>query len=321
MNPPAAAGTDLPLVSVIIPVRNDAKRLGRLLQSVRQQSYPPDRREVIVVDNGSQDDSRSVGERQGATVLSFPQLYVGALRNRGVAVSNGSILAFVDSDHEVPPDWIETAVAQFAADPGLTLLGFPYLAPPDGTWVQRTWELHRLHHRGRREANWLASGNMFARREAFLAVNGFREDLVATEDVDLCIRLRAQKAKIIEDVAVANVHHGEPVSLAHFFRKEFWRGTNNLRGFIAHRFPWHELPSIVYPVYHLLGLAAVGAGAAIACSRREVRWVVAPALAVAAPSLLLALRTAWRTRSPRSIPGLAALYFTYGVARAAALFR
>src|SRR5687767_10002467 len=76
-----------PRVSVIIPVKNDAHRLAVCLASLAEQEYPAERLEVIVVDNGSSDDSRQVAEQAGAKVLSFPGLRVGALRNRGVSAA------------------------------------------------------------------------------------------------------------------------------------------------------------------------------------------------------------------------------------------
>jgi glycosyltransferase involved in cell wall biosynthesis len=72
-----AAREELPIVSVVIPVRNDARRLAVCLASLREQDYPSDRYEVIVVDNGSDDDSREVARTFGARVLYYPKLHVG----------------------------------------------------------------------------------------------------------------------------------------------------------------------------------------------------------------------------------------------------
>ncbi|HZL89048.1 MAG TPA: glycosyltransferase [Pirellulaceae bacterium] len=311
----------LPIVSVIIPVRNDAQRLAVCLASLRQQDYSADRCEVIVVDNGSSDESRDVARAYGARVLYYPNLRVGALRNRGVEQAQGEILAFVDSDHEVPTEWIRSGVQQLAADSGRAIIGSPCLAPANGTWVQRGWELHRLRDRQRRETTWLGTGNMFLRRADFDRLGGFREDLVAAEDVDLCVRFAAQSGRVISDMRVANVHHGEPRTLWQFFWKEYWRGSSGIRAFIAHGMPLHELPSLVWPLYHLL------AGIALVAALVYGIWVgslLVPFTALVlfvAPALLLSVKTCWQVRRAASIPALAVLYLTYGLCRAAALFK
>ena len=58
-------------VSFVIPVRNDARRLHRCLASIAANCYPPDRIEIIVADNGSQDDSAAVAGQAGARVSAF----------------------------------------------------------------------------------------------------------------------------------------------------------------------------------------------------------------------------------------------------------
>lgn len=308
-------------VSVIIPVKNDAERLALCLASLAQQDYPADRYDVIVVDNGSSDESREVAEQAGAKVLSFPGLRVGALRNRGVAAASGDILAFVDSDHEVPVGWL-TAGVKVATQWPNSIVGSPCLAPPRGTWVQRAWELHRLRSRERREVVWLGAGNMFLRRADFDRLGGFSEDLIAAEDVDLCVRLAAQSGKIVSDMRVANIHHGEPKTLWQFFKKELWRGSSGIRAFFAHGMPLHELPSLVWPLFHLL--AVVGVIAAVVVYGIWQRSLLVPLTALVVlvlPSLLLAVKTCWQVQKLSSIPALAVLYLTYGLCRAAALFK
>jgi len=312
---------DLPFVSVIIPVRNDARRLAVCLQSLAAVDYPADRFEVIVVDNGSADDSVEVARAAGAKVLSHPELRVGALRNRGVEVARGEILALVDSDHEVPPLWLRTGVAELVADPDLHMIGAPYLPPAQGTWVQRVWALHRLRHAERSEVVWLASGNLFLRKRDFERIGGFDESLVAAEDVDLCVRLAAAQGRIVSDMRVANVHHGEPRTLRQFFRKEWWRGSSGIRAFFAHGMPLHELPSLAFPVYHWLGLMLVGAAAvAVACGASWL-WIALALGLLVMPAILLGLKTSCQVRQPLAMPPLAVLYFTYGLARAAALLK
>jgi GT2 family glycosyltransferase len=201
------------------------------------------------------------------------------------------------------------------------MIGSPCLAPPSGTWVQRGWEKHRLRRRYRHTARWLGAGNMFVRRSDFLAVGGFREDLVAAEDVDLCLRLADLPGQIVSDLGVANVHYGEPATLLRFFKKEFWRGSSGLRAFVAQGMPWAEMPTLLYPIYHLIAAAGLLAALAWSIVNAEPLPVLSALLLLALPGLALATKTSWQLREWSAFGPLVALYVTYGLARAAALFR
>src|SRR3989442_1090128 len=98
-------------VSFIIPVLDDARRLRRCLESIARSLYPTDLVQVIVVDNGSRDDSPKVARRAGALVLSAAGR-VAELRNIGARNAVGDLLAFVDADHEIDPGWLRANVAQ-----------------------------------------------------------------------------------------------------------------------------------------------------------------------------------------------------------------
>jgi len=316
-----ATGCALPVVSVIIPVKNDAARLAVCLASLQRQTYSADRFEIIVVDNGSSDDSCDVAGQYGAQVLHLPKLRVGALRNAGVEQASGDILAFVDSDHELPATWIQSGAMELQSHPEIKAVGAPCLAPPNGTWVQRTWQKHRLRRQERGSVRWLGAGNMFVRRSEFDAIGGFNEDLIAAEDVDLCLRLAPLPGDIVSDPRIENVHHGEPATVWRLFWKEYWRGSSGVRAFFAQRMPWAELPSLLYPTYHLL--------AAIGLVTTLVGWIwtgtLLPFLIVLVmfplPALILAAKISCQIGQFTALPGLALLYMTYGLARAGALFR
>lgn len=311
-----------PTVSVIIPVKNDAERLTVCLNSLAKSSAY----QIVVVDNGSTDSSLEVAKRAGCITLEAPCAKVGAMRNRGVASSDGEILAFVDSDHELPGEWIQQGVGLLTSDPRIIAVGAFCEPPEKGSWVQRVWAIHRLRGASPREVDWLGSGNLFVRRTDFLRVNGFREDLTAAEDVDLCHRLRSELGgRIICDQSIRNIHHGEPKSLWDFFRKEYWRGSSGLRAWASQGFPLRDLPSFLWPLWHFVGLLAVVALlVAAAINQSSGLWFPGLLLAIVAlilPSMILSCRTCWQERRLDCLLTLGILYFVYGLARAAALFK
>ena len=240
-----------PTVSFIVPVRNDEIRLRKCLQSLQANRPFGLDPEIIVVDNGSSDASAAVARAAGARVLHCPGLRVSELRNRGAAAATGQILAFVDADHEIATDWAKHAIEALGAT-SVGAVGAAYRAPVNGTWVQKTYDLLRRHHREIRDVEWLASGNMAIRRGSFAQVGGFDETLETCEDVDLSWRLRTAGMRIVHDPGLRSTHLGDPASLAEVFRGELWRGRDNIRASIRGFVGLRDLVSTAVPVIQLI---------------------------------------------------------------------
>jgi len=99
-----------PLVSAILPVHNRASWIARAVTSVLSQTYPA--LELIVVDDGSTDDTRSVLDRFGSRVTVLCQEHAGvyAARNLGLGRARGELVAFIDSDDVWLPDRLSRQV-------------------------------------------------------------------------------------------------------------------------------------------------------------------------------------------------------------------
>ena len=106
-------------VSVVIPVRNDAPMLRRALRALAAQTRPAD--EIVIVDNGSTDDSAGIAAAAGAVVVSEPITGIPRASAAGYDAAAGDIIMRIDADTVVPVDWIARALADFA-DPALDLL-------------------------------------------------------------------------------------------------------------------------------------------------------------------------------------------------------
>jgi GT2 family glycosyltransferase len=249
-------------ISFIIPVRNDARRLTACLDSIAHARPSMGDVEVIVVDNGSEDDSAQVARQQGARVLVLPGLRVAALRNRAAAVARGDILAFVDADHTLAPGWGDIATADLQDD-RVAAAGAPYHSPPTGTWVQHTYDLLRDHRPGLHRVSWLGSGNLAIKKRCFDAAGGFDEALETCEDVDLCQRLEAAGHHLVADSRLVSVHFGDPATLRQLFVSELWRGRNNLRVSFRRRPRIADLPSIMIPIVDLVLLITSAASVAL----------------------------------------------------------
>ncbi|MCU0292298.1 MAG: glycosyltransferase [Thermoanaerobaculaceae bacterium] len=112
-----------PLVSVIIPVRNDAARLGLCLDALAAQSWPAEALEVVVVDDGSLDDPAAACRgRSGVTLIRQAPAGINQARNRALEASRGSVIACTDADCLPAPSWIEAGVRCLEANPGAGLV-------------------------------------------------------------------------------------------------------------------------------------------------------------------------------------------------------
>lgn len=123
-------------VSVVIPVRNDAILLERCLRALEQQTRRAD--EVVVVDNGSTDDTVAVAERFGAHVVTEPVQGIPRASSAGYDAATGDIIARLDADSRPGPDWIARIERIFRDRDGLDFLtGDPrfYGSTPLVHWV------------------------------------------------------------------------------------------------------------------------------------------------------------------------------------------
>jgi glycosyltransferase involved in cell wall biosynthesis len=160
-------------VSVIIPAFDAAKYLAEAIESVVGQSH--DRLEIIVVDDGSKDDTAGVAARFGRALRYECQPHSGpaAARNHGVRVSTGRYLAFLDADDLWEPHKLATQLAAFAADPSLEIVfghvvqfWSPELSPGPAASVPNLGEPMRGDH----------PGTMLLSRRVFDEIGPFRED-------------------------------------------------------------------------------------------------------------------------------------------------
>jgi glycosyltransferase involved in cell wall biosynthesis len=214
-----------PKISVIIPTFNSAATIGACLKSLLSATQSSES-EIIVVDNGSQDETIEFVNAVSSDirVFQYPDITVGALRNRGVVASTGTYLAFLDSDFTVSKEYFVEILNTFnmvqcAASGSMAKI------PAEPGWIESVWDdLHRRKTDG--FVNYLNSGNLIIERRFFKQVEGFSETLVSGEDTDLCQRLIGAGHKIFERHAIVGIHHGNPKSIRQFFRRQLWHGSN-----------------------------------------------------------------------------------------------
>jgi glycosyltransferase involved in cell wall biosynthesis len=279
-----------PVLSFIIPVRNDPKRLQNCLASLLRDQCPAGSMEIIIGDNSTDGRCEDVAIAAGARLVKLPGINVASVRNGAADYARGEFLAFVDADHSIEPGWAMAAIDTFK-HPGTGAAGFPYFPPETGTWVQCTYDRLRQRPLESKNVEWLGSGNLVIRRDLFKELGGFDSTLETCEDVDLCGRIRLAGYNLVANPAMRSVHWGDPATLKAVFRGELWRGRSNLR--VSFRKPYspRNVISALIPLANLSSVFLALFAALVAPSHRIV-WVLLPFLVWL---LSISLR-AWRMR-------------------------
>ncbi len=204
---PASPALRRPSLSVVVPVRNGGRDFERCLQRLRDSLLRDF--ELIVVDDGSTDDSGSLALSAGAVVVRIPTPRgPAAARNLGAQAAASPLIFFLDADVAVHPETLGLALARFEAEPALTALFGSYddrPAAPGFVSQYRNLLHHFVHqqgvfHGGIRPAHTFWTGCGMIRREAFLEFGGFDPRLYprpAIEDIELGYRLTRAGHRIV----------------------------------------------------------------------------------------------------------------------------
>jgi GT2 family glycosyltransferase len=249
-----------PRVAVVIPNWNGMRWLAPCLASIESQRLKPD--ELIVVDNGSTDGSlEALRERAGVRVISLGENTGFAFAaNRGVEACSSELVALVNTDVELEPDWLDRMVGALTAHPEAASAACKMVDLADPGIVYDAGDVLRrdgaCEQRGRFESSvgrfdqpeevfGACAGAALYRREQVLAVGGFDERFwTYLEDVDLALRLRLAGWSCRYEPAVAR-HAGEGSSVELSSPLAFWVERNTVL-LMAKAFPLRWLPLVAY---------------------------------------------------------------------------
>ena len=227
----------LPRVSIVVPVLDGEDTIDACLRSLLALDYPEDRREILVVDNGSRDATAAIVARYADRIRALAQPTRGpaAARNRGLAEAGGEVVAFTDADCVVDTQWLRALVAPLD-DGGVTIVGGRILARRPCNAIERFGEEIHDHERAITvyappyaiTMSWASPASRLA------AAGGFDEGLRRGEDVDLAYRLVQAGHKIVF-APDAVVYHANERSFAGLFREGFRHGVYSVAVLRKHR--------------------------------------------------------------------------------------
>lgn len=244
----APEATEVPVVSVVVPVKDGIRTIEACLRSIRAQTWPA--LELVVIDNFSTDGTWEVAQRFAHHAeQAGPER--SAQRNLGIERASGEWILWIDADMELPPTIVERAVAA-AVDEGAEGVFIPEITVGDGYWtacraLERSCCIEEI----------MVQSPRLVRRSYLRRTGGFLESLSGTEDAELRARMMADGCRLawIPDLIV---HDEGAMSLGFIWSKRYYYG----RGLKRYR---AEHP----------GALADQAGSAVGAYRRHWRRLAA----------------------------------------------
>jgi len=270
--------TSYPFVSIVVCTFNRSNRLNPCLKSLREQTYPLDRYEIIVVDDGSTDSTLQTIEKEGVNLIHHEKNKgIPAARNSGIAAAKGEIVAFIDDDAVADPHWLEHLMLPFedptvGASGGKTLaiktdrlterylLADEYGNPASVTFGESKNSLWRFFMYLKTmfapvsfttkptEVQAVFGLNCAYRTVLLRTLGGFDETLLGDEDSELSVRFRVHGARIIF-IPTAIIHHHHRESLIKLIRQTYYRAEST---FHAYRKEKKSLPIFPLPVLYII---------------------------------------------------------------------
>jgi cellulose synthase/poly-beta-1,6-N-acetylglucosamine synthase-like glycosyltransferase len=200
---------DFPIITIIIAARNEEKFIGQCLQMLVQQTYPNEKYEIIVVDDGSTDKTSSIVESFSKRMINIRLISLptegrqessskSLAITKGIELAKGEIILTTDADCLVPYRWVEIMASHF--DDDVSVVAGPVIEQVSSSFFSR---LEQLEFLGiiTTAAGLIGSGrpiicngaNLAYRKSAFYAVEGFGDDRNSNDDETLMNRIVYKK--------------------------------------------------------------------------------------------------------------------------------
>ena len=291
----ATAGEQLPFVSVVMPIRNEAGYIAQGLEAVFAQDYPADRVEIIVADGMSNDGTRQIvaeiaRKHPQVRMIDNPGRIVPTGLNAGIEQARGEIVIRLDGHAEIAPDFIRQNIALLAEHPEAWVVGGPIVhsgrnrfAKAAAVAMSSRFGVGMAYHR-------FADYEGYAEEAAFPAVRNwvfdrignFYEALVRNQDDEFCFRVNQAGGKVFISPRVRYAYfvRDTPGKLfRQYFQYSFWRipmirkhkRPTTLRQFVPSLFflamfvllivgvwLWQPLVALALPVLYATALILIG---------------------------------------------------------------
>jgi cellulose synthase/poly-beta-1,6-N-acetylglucosamine synthase-like glycosyltransferase len=217
-----------PQVSVIIPAYNTEKTISKTLQAVLSQDFPKNQFEVLVVDDGSTDNTKKIVSKfKRVKLISIRHSGPAKARNTGAKLAKGEIIVFTDSDCIPKKNWLKSLVLPFK-DKDIVCVAGSYATLNKNKLIARFigFEIEYRHQKMKKfkTIDFVGSYNCAYKKFIFKKFHGFDESFIVAsgEDTELSYRIKDAGYKVIFKPK-AMVFHPHPDNLLTYIKQKYNR--------------------------------------------------------------------------------------------------
>jgi cellulose synthase/poly-beta-1,6-N-acetylglucosamine synthase-like glycosyltransferase len=207
---------------VIVPVRDGEPTIADCLDAILATDFPAERREILVVDNGSSDGTADLIQSRPVRYLREPRRGVSNARNHGIAESTGEILAFVDADCLVEPQWLTELVRPFEDQEIGSVAGDLQHVAPTTAAERQSARLLGNWQRFAFTSNpaYPITANAAYRRDVIERIGTFDPHMTRAQDVELGLRFQERSGRRLAYAEKATARHRNRTTQLGFFHQQ-----------------------------------------------------------------------------------------------------
>jgi glycosyltransferase involved in cell wall biosynthesis len=225
-------------VSIVVPMKNEERYIGKCLETILANDFPMDLCEILVMDGRSTDRSRMIVEEKATQaplihLLDNPQGIAPTAMNLGIHAASGEYILRMDAHSEYPPNYIRTCLEELERTGADNVGGRWITKPGSNSLVARGIALMTQHPVGvGNSAYRIGLGDRFVdtvpfgafRKSLFEKIGYYREDLMRHQDYELNARIRKAGGKVYLSSKIDITYYNVP-DFARFMRQAYGNGT------------------------------------------------------------------------------------------------
>ena len=223
-------------VAIVIPANNASKTIGKAIEACLGQDYPKDKIRIIIVDDGSTDNTKEIVKNYPVDYISQEKAGPSKARNTGWRSARSEIIAFLDAECVPERKWISKMVRYYESD-DTVCVGGRYGIANEGNFLAELiyGEFLARYTRCSKSTQFIGSYGYSFCRSVLEEIGGYNEEftMASAEDNDLAYRLLAGNYSLVFDTDIVIKHHFA-TKLHRYLKAQFWHGCWRMKLYRIH---------------------------------------------------------------------------------------
>jgi cellulose synthase/poly-beta-1,6-N-acetylglucosamine synthase-like glycosyltransferase len=220
-------------VSIVVTCRNNASTIGECLQALKNQTYPQDAVEILVLDACSTDGTLEIAKQYTNKTYSLA-VNAAAAYNYAMNIASFDVLGFVDSDAKVEVDWLQKLTPHLSDPKVAGVSGAIETWNTDNPWAKAIgYELKSRYSRIGKYTGRIATMNLLMKKAVIAEAGGWDENFPSQYDTDLGYRVSALGYRFAYEPTAKCYHFNRP-TLRAYWRQQLQYGKNTLKLYFKH---------------------------------------------------------------------------------------